>query len=99
VVQFNKNKQCRRAILPENTKSLWREVKIAQDVNINSFPNQMYENKVSIHTNDLSVAFASFSDIKIKDVVETTKIVENVCNGRKLVISGNQMFMDRVSFI
>ena len=46
-----------------------------------------------IKINDILDAFASFA-IKIKDVHRTVKINENVYNGRKLMNSGNKIFMD-----
>jgi hypothetical protein len=37
-----KSNRVRQAVKPGITKSLWKAVKIAKDVNASSIPNQMY---------------------------------------------------------
>ena len=88
-----KSKNVRRSIVPGNTQSLWRAVKIARDVNTNLLPGQMFEKKVQLDGENLPDVFASFFDTKIKNVMETVEIENDVYNGRKMVNSENKMFM------
>ncbi len=44
---------------------------------------------MAIDNSDLSDAFASFFDLKIKDVLKPVDIDKDVYNGRKLVNSAN----------
>ena len=49
-IHFNttKAKRVRRNIVPGNTASLWRAVKIAKDINVTSIPNIIKENGIHI---------------------------------------------------
>jgi hypothetical protein len=44
--------------------------------------------------NDLPDSFARFFDTKIKDLLNSVGIDEDVYNGKKLVIAKNSMFME-----
>jgi hypothetical protein len=80
-------------ILPENSQSLWRGVKILCDVNTTTLPNQ-YLNNETINAKDLTDECASFFDTKIRKVINNAEIDENVYNGRKVINATNRMFMD-----
>ena len=92
-----KSKNIRKAITPGNTESLWRAVKMARDVHSSNIPNQMFNGTIPVPQNDLSDEFAKFFDTKIKNIVNTVGIDENVYNGKRLVNSEEKMFMDESS--
>ena len=80
----SKSKRVRQSILPGNTQSLWRAVKIAKDVNTSSIPNKMYtKNEVLIDSGQLPQSFADFFDAKIRDLVEEIDMDDSVYNGKK----------------
>jgi hypothetical protein len=45
-------KDVKRSIVPGNSQSLWRAVKIARDVNTSALPNQLYFNDVVVSAGD-----------------------------------------------
>ena len=93
-----KCKNVRRGITPGNTQSLWRAVKIARDVNVSTMPKQMFgEGGVRVPENDLPDSFARFFDKKVKDIITSVSIDEDVYNGKELINANNSMFMDCLS--
>ena len=92
----SKSKRVRQSILPGNTQSLWRAVKIAKDVNTSSIPNKMYtKNEVPIDSGQLPQSFADFFDAKIRDLVEEIDMDDSMYNGKKKLNSIPEHFMGR----
>ena len=89
-----RSKDVRRSIVPGNSQSLWKAVKIARDVNTSVLPNQLYLEDVIVNANDQPDTFARFFDSKVRRVISETNIDDNVYNGKKLVNTANSMFMD-----
>ena len=73
----------RRCLVPGNSKSLWNAVNLAKDINPTEIPVNMTDNSNSINPNDLSDAFAQFFDSKVKLIVETCEVKNNVYNSKK----------------
>ena len=73
----------RRSIIPGNTASLWKAVKIAKDVNITELPNTMRENGVEIEKKSLPDRLASFFYNRVKNLADSTTIKDDVYNGKK----------------
>ena len=92
-----KIKNVRRSITPGNTESLWKAVKLARDVNVCGLPNKMFSGGELVMEPELSEKFGKFFDTKIKEVLSTVSIDEEVYNGRQLLIAENKMFMDEAS--
>ena len=69
--------------MPGNTKSLWNVLNLAKDINPNTIPQNMTENNIDIVPYDLSDAFAQFFDKKVKSIVETCRVENNVYNSLK----------------
>ena len=93
-----KRKNVRRLITPGNTQSLWRAVKIARDVNVSAIPKQMFvESGISVPDHDLPDTFARFFDKKVKDILTSVSIDEEVYNGKELINANSTMFMDSQS--
>ena len=63
------------------SKSLWKAVLEAKDVNEEELPNKMFENGVQIETNELEEAFAELFESKVKQLSDKANIDENVYNG------------------
>ena len=57
-------KNVRRSIIPGNTKSLWKAVKVAKDTNTNELPNTMHQHGTQIEEEVLAEKFACFFDKK-----------------------------------
>ena len=89
-----KNERIRKIILPGNTQSLWKAVKVAKDVNTSSLPSSMHEENVEIEENTLPDRFASFYDKKVKKLLEEVQIDDDVYNGRRKVNLSDEFFMD-----
>ena len=52
---MNKNKTIRSAIIPGNSTSLWKAVRIAKEVDVRDLPNTIYENRVEINSDALKL--------------------------------------------
>ena len=90
---FEKRKQVRRGILPGNSRTLWKAVNIAKNLNSNELPAKMYESGIEISNDNLPDVFAKFFDNKVKTIVNEMDVDFNVYNGKKLVNSLNANFM------
>lgn len=90
---FEKRKQVRRGILPGNSRTLWKAVNIAKNLNSNELPAKMYESGIEISNDNLPDVFAKFFDNKVKTIVNEMDVDVNVYNGKKLVNSLNANFM------
>ena len=93
----DKWKLVRREIIPGNSGSLWKAVKIARDVNVTTIPNSLYLEGILVPNSEAPETFASFFNNKIKKVLEEVKIEEDVYNGKKMVHATDKMFMDEKS--
>ena len=91
----SKLKNVRRSIIPGNSGSLWKAVKIANDVNHDQLPEIMSINNLEVKKSDRSDVFASFFDKKIRDIIDTVSVNEGVYNGTRKVNSENKFFMSR----
>ena len=94
---MSKIKNVRKEITPGCTQSLWRAVKIARDVHVSNLPNKMFVGGEEVPKTKLSEEFATYFDKKIKNILSTVSIEENVYNGRQLLITEEKMFMDENS--
>jgi hypothetical protein len=91
----SKKKKVRQSIVAGNTSSLWRAVKIANDVNISSLPGVMFRANEEIKSDKLAETFASYFDKKVKDIVDSVSIDESVFNGNKRINAENNFFMNK----
>ena len=77
----NSKKACvRRSLVPGNSKSLWNAVNHARDININDIPQAMKLEGKLINNLDLSNSFAEYFDNKVKKIVESCRVDEEVYN-------------------
>ena len=96
IKQFYTNQKkyyIQRSILPNNSKSLWKAVKIAKNVNIEKLPKEMHNNTVPINDSDLPNAFAEFFMTKTTNIVNDTITDDNVYNGKRKINVENHDFM------
>jgi hypothetical protein len=93
----DKWKSVRREIIPGNSGSLWKAVKIARDVNITMIPNSLYLEGILVPNSEAPETFASLFNNKIKKVLEEVNIEEDVYNGKKMVHAIGKMFMNEKS--
>ena len=87
----------RRGILPGYSKSLWDTVKIAKNKGVEVIPQVLYLNQQEIKKENSQDVFASFFDNKIRAIINSSNINEEVYNGKKKLLSDNRMFMDQES--
>ena len=85
----------RKGILPINSKSLWTAVNIAKDVGTPEIPNNMYFESVPVSENNVADCFADFFDCKVKKLVESVTIDQNVYNGARKLVIQNADFITR----
>ena len=76
--------------MPNNSKSLWRAVKVAKNINVKTLPKEMYYNNIQIDENNLPDTFAEFFMSKTAKIVNETIINPNVYNG------GSKLYVDGV---
>ena len=76
-----KKNAIRRAIIPNNNKSLWQSVKIAKNVNIDTLSKQFKQNDIPIEKENVPDAFAKYFVEKINTIVNDTSIDDGVYNG------------------
>ena len=89
-----KSKQIRRIIIPGNTKSIWKAVKAARDVNEPSIPSTMFCGGIEVEENSLPDRFACYFDEKINKLTEEVNIENNVYNGKRRFTINEANFMD-----
>ena len=90
----NKAKKVRRTIIPGNTNSIWKAVRIATNINATNLPKTLFENKEEIPNIEVPDRFANHFDIKIRNILREVKINDAVYNGIKKVEAENKNFMD-----
>ncbi len=87
----------RKSVVPGNTSSLWKAVKVARDQNTNTLPKNLLMDNNEIGPDQLADKFALFFDNKIRSLLSQVKIEESVYNGSRKIEADNCMFMDPVS--
>ena len=92
-IKKSKRSSIQRSIIPGNSKSLWNAIKRAKDINPNQLPREMRMDGNIVKSEDLSDCFANFFDNKVKRIVETCKVDNNVYNGKRKVTCNNGNFM------
>ena len=91
--QLNKEIKChynqmkynsiQRSIIPGNSKSLWRAVKIAKNVNVSEIPKLMFKNGQKINKENIPSTFASFFKEKVQNSINESQIDPEVYNGKR----------------
>ena len=66
---YKKKFAVRKGILPGNTSSLWKAVKIAKNVGYTVIPNNMTMNNVLVSGVNIAEHFAEFFDSKVGNIV------------------------------
>jgi len=72
IKSFNKSaktKKVRKGILPGNSKSLWKAVNIAKNINCTQLPDKLYPNGTEIPTSILADTFAEIFDKKYDNIL------------------------------
>jgi hypothetical protein len=94
---FNRRKSraVRNSIVPGNTRSLWKAVKIARDVNTSFLPKILYEKEQEIPYKLIPESFGKFFDEKILGLLDQTKIENDVYSGERKIYSEDKKFMTR----
>ena len=72
----------RQNILLGNSGSLWKAVKIAKEINIESIPNEMFHQGISAQNSNLCDEYAKFFDTKVQNIVRNSNINPSVYNRR-----------------
>ena len=85
-----KYKRVCQVIVPGNSGSLWKAVKVANDANINQLPNILFLNDVEIGKSDILEVFAQHFSTKIKDTLETINLNNSVYNGTRKIQVDNK---------
>ena len=88
-----KRTKVRKGIIPGNTRSLWKAVNLAKDINTSPIPDILHLNGNPIPMRDISDVFAGYFDSKIQSIVNETAIKVDVYNGKCKVVSREKMFM------
>ena len=86
-------KKIRKDIRPGNSKSLWRAVGIAKNMNTDELPETMYYNGVEIDNKELQEAFAEHFEEKISTLINNAVISQNVYNGSEKIRTNDKNFM------
>ena len=90
----NQKKNCvQRSIIPGNSKTLWKAVKVAKNISTSDYPNEMYLGDELINKIDLPNKFADHFENKVKKIVQDTQINPNVYNGKRKLIAPSEFFM------
>ena len=90
---LNKRMRVRKGIIPGNSRSLWKAINIAKDINSNEIPVRMFEGGVEVEIDQLSDRFAEHFQQKIKNLSANIEINEHVYNGVSKFTTGDKNFM------
>ena len=66
--------KCQKGYFTDNSKSLWKAVKIAKNTGHSIIPFNMTLNNVNISGDNITENFAEFFDKKVSDIVNATVI-------------------------
>jgi len=95
-----KRNQVRKGIIPGNSKTLWRAVSIAKDVNlVADVPNSLLLQGIPVPPCNLADTFANFFSKKVTNFSNETAVCDNVYNGQRKVYCDNKMFMSSCEII
>ena len=78
-----------------NKGSLWKAVKVARDLNVDSLPKNLTLGGKLIAEGDIANSFAGYFNEKVIINVEKTKVYENVYNGKCKMLVQNRNFMTK----
>ena len=92
-IKNSKRASVRRSLVPGNSKSLWNAVNHAKDINNNNIPSTMRLGGINIEESNRSNAFAEFFDEKVKKIVLSCKVDNNVYSGQQKMNCLNDNFM------
>jgi hypothetical protein len=94
---FFRSEKCkfvRKGIIPGNSKTLWRAVSIAKDINIAAdAPDSLSLHGVPVQQDNLADTFANFFNDKVLGFSNETVVCDNVYNGQTKVHCDDKMFM------
>ena len=90
---MSKRSRVRKGIIPGNSKSIWKAMNIAKDINSSEIPTKMYKENVEIHRNDIPECFAEHFSRKISDLLANIEIDDQVFNGTRKLWKAEQNFM------
>ena len=79
--KINKRACVRHGIVPGNSKSFWKAVNIAKDINNVDLPVSMFTDGIQLANEDLKNHFADYFENKILTLSSTVVINEAVYNG------------------
>ena len=94
-----KGKSIHRGILPGNSKTLWDAVKLANDVNPQTLPNEMLVNNTKIAEDSLPEVFGKFFSQKVNSISNNLQVNPTVYNGKRKVITPNKFFMSSTDIL
>ena len=94
-----KRNNIQRSIIPGNSKTLWKAVNIAKNINPNPIPEVIFLDNVKISQNDAPEAFASHFESKINKIVEECRISNSVYNGRNKINVPDLNFMSEENIL
>ena len=94
-----KSKTIRKSIIPGNSKTLWDAVNKAKDLNVDSIPETLYHNEIKVPKHEQAKAFADFFSDKVKTIISSETIAENVYNGKRLIYSDSTPFMSSINVL
>ena len=80
---MNKRNRVRKGIIPGNSKSLWKAVKLAKDVNSNEISSKMYREGNEIVEDEVAENFTEFFENKISNLLADIVIDPGVYNGTR----------------
>jgi hypothetical protein len=83
-----------KTVIPGNTHSLWKAVKIVKSVNVSHHRKTFYENNQEILIDSLPGKFNSYFDEKNKSLLQDVKPEKNVCIGSRKIKSRKQYVHD-----
>ena len=86
----------RKGILPGNSKSLWRAVKIAKNHGHSVIPNNMMLNNVDVSGPNIAEQFAGFFEKKVRLIVNETIVDQSVYSGIQKTQTADEMFMTSI---
>jgi hypothetical protein len=96
---MNKRMRVRKGIIPGNTKSLWKAVKVAKDTNVEDIPSKMFKGDMEIETDQISDCFADYFCEKITLLSNDAQINPTVNNGRRKMDVIDENFMTEENII
>ena len=88
-----KKNEIRKSLRPGDSKSLWKAVNVAKDLNPETIPTNLTEESTPIPPSKIPDAFAKFFESKVTKIFNESNIDPHIYDGKRKINAESKFFM------